>query len=293
MPEYLTLLQRHLGDFEHGVTAGPGDEAVMADRALAEGYDLIIAVGGDGTWSHVADRIVASGRQDVRFGILPAGTGNDFGKGFGVASGDPEDAVRACASGHELRVDMGELRIQREGTGPDSLEEPPRHFTLLVGFGIDVAIIESVRQARFIRGPLVYQAAAIRNLFTYRSQSMRYSDGVDFEGEDAHLLLAICNGPIVGGGFHIAPGASFTDGLLDVRAVRDAGPLGRAGALYRVERGRGDSSPLVRAAAVTEFTVRFDTPAPFQVDGELQPERILRADIRVLPGALRVATPDT
>ena len=77
MDELLELLRRDLPGIEHAATKEPGEESLLADKALADGYDLIVAVGGDGTWSNVADRIVASGSNDVVFGLLPAGTGHN------------------------------------------------------------------------------------------------------------------------------------------------------------------------------------------------------------------------
>ena len=105
---YRALLERHLPGFALGVTKGPGDEYDLADRAMDEGHDLIVAVGGDGTWSHVADRVVA--REGVALGVLPAGTGNDFARNLGLSFSNPEAAVRALAGGAERSVDIGVVR---------------------------------------------------------------------------------------------------------------------------------------------------------------------------------------
>ena len=84
--EYLELLKQHIGPFEPVFTARAGDETGILDTALARGVRQIVALGGDGTWGAAADRIIASGRRDVALGLLPVGTGNDFGKSIGVCT---------------------------------------------------------------------------------------------------------------------------------------------------------------------------------------------------------------
>ena len=70
----------------------------MAEEALRKGYDTIVAVGGDGTLSAVADRLLTFGRPEVVFGVLPGGTGNDFGRNLGIPGNDLEGAVRILAA---------------------------------------------------------------------------------------------------------------------------------------------------------------------------------------------------
>ena len=111
MDRYLSLLETHLPGFHHGITTLPGEESVLAEQALQDGFELIVAVGGDGTWGSVADRIIASGRDDVALGILAAGTGNDFGRNFGLSTRTPEDAVRTLAE--EFAPTASQRRILR------------------------------------------------------------------------------------------------------------------------------------------------------------------------------------
>jgi diacylglycerol kinase (ATP) len=90
-------------------TTRPGEERELAEAAAADGYDVVIAVGGDGTWSNVADRLVASERDDIALGILPSGTGNDFGRNFGYDPRNPAEAVRVIAEGHTRSIDVGRV----------------------------------------------------------------------------------------------------------------------------------------------------------------------------------------
>ncbi|MGH2570996.1 MAG: diacylglycerol kinase family protein, partial [bacterium] len=72
---YESLLRERIGEFDSAASERPGHEVELLDRALERGYRSILALGGDGTWSVAADRIVRSSRRDVALGLLPAGTG--------------------------------------------------------------------------------------------------------------------------------------------------------------------------------------------------------------------------
>ncbi len=67
---FLSLLEKHIPGFTHAGTSSAGEESVLAEQAIAEGFNLIVAVGGDGTWSNVADRIVDSDKDNVALGLL-------------------------------------------------------------------------------------------------------------------------------------------------------------------------------------------------------------------------------
>ena len=133
LDHYFDLLARALPAFDHAWTQAAGDEVKLVDKALAEGCDTIVAVGGDGTWSLVADRILQSGRRDVALGLLPTGTGNDFGKSLGVRHeprvGHPKSRdIRPVLVQHGMR----RPRHNRTGyvTAPSrkGLDAPIEHF---------------------------------------------------------------------------------------------------------------------------------------------------------------------
>lgn len=283
---FVSMLSAALGHVEHGVSQCPGDEARLADQALADGAGLIVAVGGDGTWSHVANRLVASGRKDVTFGILPAGTGNDFAKSLGVYHADPEGAVAAIAGGREVAVDVGRVTATLGDRNPDV-----RHFLLVSGFGLDTAVLDSVRKARFFRGKVVYQVAALQTIFTYGGIALEYSHD---SGQPHQLdcgMLSVCNGSSVGGSFLIAPSASIEDGQLDVCAIRNMGWLDRLRLFGLMSKGTHGDSEMVRLFRVKRIEVTLETPQPLQVDGELQDRPADRAVFEVVPGALRMMAP--
>lgn len=299
------------------MTERAGEEYVLADRAMDEGYDLIVAVGGDGTWSHVADR-VASRDADVAFGVLPAGTGNDFGRNLNLSFSDPEAAVRALAAGRERKVDIGVVRtpsaptaIGRQASGGvagDSSagasagsEAPrPRHFLNVIGIGFDVAVIDAAASARFLRGELLYKVTGLQQLFRFPGAHLRAGDsgnagardGVvgggagSFRRDGAHLMVTVSNGRWFGGGFPIAPDGRIDDGLLHGCFIGDATPLQRLRLFGLAEKGRHVGDPRVEMRTSARFRFEFEAPIRFEADGDVFRTEGNALELEVRPGAL-------
>ncbi len=287
---YEALLQERLPHVDFGVTSHPGNERDLADRAVEAGYDVIVAVGGDGTWSNVADRVVASGRGDVALGILPSGTGNDFGRNLGFRPTDADQAVRVLAEGHLRAVDVGRL-----DTPSASQHEPERfefrHFVNLVGFGFDIAVIDAASRARFLRGELLYKLTALQQLFRFPGIHLGVDDGSGTVRDGRHLMLTVSNGRYFGGGFPIAPEASLDDGRLHACMIADAPPLTRLRLFNLAEKGRHPASDRVTLLDRTRFRLTFDAPPRFEMDGDVRQAAEATLEVRLLPRALSVVAP--
>ena len=287
---FLGLLGKHLPGFEHVVTDQPGQEAELIDQAIESGFDFIIAVGGDGTWSNVADRILCSERPDLVFGILASGTGNDFGRNFGVSVERLEDGVLALAKGRVRPVDVG--RVVSPGVPDGGTPVAGRHFLNLVGFGFDVACIETAARARFLRGEALYKMAALRNLLFFPGVNIGLS-GPEVSVDGQHLMLTISNGPFFGGSFPIAPYAKLDDGLLDACVIGNTGPLTRMRLFGQAAKGNHVGSSSVTLKTGNSFTATFSRPPKYEVDGEVW--QALRAEVvvEVVPRALNIMVADT
>lgn len=290
MAAYRTLLDEFLPGATSAVTTRPGEEALLADHALADGFDLLVAAGGDGTWGNVADRVVASGRSDVVFGMLPSGTGNDFGRSLGFSPSDPREAVRALAGGQTRLVDVGRVATPSASEHtPDRAES--RHFLNLVGFGFDVAVIDAAAGARFLRGELLYKVTALQQLFRFPGLPVELEGSGGARREGRHLMLTVSNGRFFGGGFPIAPEARADDGLLHACCIGDAAPLTRLRLFNLAERGRHVEAPQVEVLSDQGFRLTFPTPPRFEMDGDVRQASGTKVEVRVVPGALRVVAP--
>jgi diacylglycerol kinase (ATP) len=283
-------LEESLERVEFATTSRPGAEQELADRATGEGYDVVVAVGGDGTWSNVADRLLASGRDDVALGILPSGTGNDFGRNLGYDPGDPVEAVRILAEGQSRRVDVGRLETPSASDhAPESWEA--RHFLNVLGFGFDVAVIDAAAGARFLRGELLYKVTALQQLSRFPGFEchIRSAGGEDRAGR--HLMLTVSNGRYFGGGFPIAPEARVADGRLHACRIEDASPFARLRLFNMAERGRHVRSERVEIIDDAGFRLEFERPPRFEMDGDVRRSATAALEVRVLPSALRVVAP--
>jgi diacylglycerol kinase (ATP) len=262
-----------VGIMDIRLTRGPGDERVRAAEAAAEGVETIIALGGDGTWGNVARGILESGR-DARLVTIAAGTGNDFPHALGLPAHDPVAMARIAASANSVRVDVGWANDIA--------------FLNVAGFGLETEVVRKVQDIPGLRGPLVYIAAALPLLRTYRGlrASIQVGDGTP-EPMQQWAALIVSNGPRFGGGFRVAPGATVTDGKVDLISVRDATPLRRLQLFVRARLGAHLSQPEVARSAVSDVTLHFDEPALLDADGELHnmPPAVR---VRVQPGAIRV-----
>ncbi len=287
---YRRLLHEHLPDATLVVTTRPGEERDLAEHALADGFDLIVAVGGDGTWSNVADRVVASGRDDVAFGVLPSGTGNDFGRNLGFDPAGGAEAVRVLAEGHTRRVDVGRLDTPSASEHAPAQHEP-RHFLNLVGFGFDIAVLDAAAGARFLRGELLYKLTALQQLFRFPGFHFALSSDGSERRDGRHLMLTISNGRYFGGGFPIAPDARIDDGKLHACRIMDAPPLTRLRLFNLAEKGRHVRSERVEILDETSFRIDFPAPPRFEMDGEVRQAAAAELAVRVLPAALRVVAP--
>jgi diacylglycerol kinase (ATP) len=291
MARFRTLLEEVVPGVEVVVSRHPGHEYELADRALDEGVELLIAAGGDGTWSHVADRIVASGRSDVVMGLLPSGTGNDFGRNIGLAYRDQEDAVRRLGGSRILEVDVGRVCTPSrpvETGKTDSSEERPRHFLNVVGVGFDVAVVDAAAGARFLRGEPLYKITALQQLFRFDGLPLAIGPDGSAGDPSRHLMVTVTNGEYFGGGFPIAPGAGVEDGQLHACVIADAKPLRRMSLFNLAGKGRHAGEAEVRLVQAPRFHLRFTSPPRFEVDGDLFTAGGRELELEVLPGALKI-----
>ena len=259
------------------LTRGPGDERRLAAEAAAAGIDTVVALGGDGTWGNVARGIVDSGR-DARLVPMAAGTGNDFGHALSLPTGDFPAMARIAAGAAFARVDLGWANDIA--------------FLNVAGVGLEAEVLQAAGRIRRVSGPLVYIAAALPLLRTFRPLRVTITcDGEASGTAESFLAIVTSNGPRFGGGFRIAPGASATDGFLDLVTVRDAPLLRRLQLFLRARLGTHLGAAEVRRRRVRQVRLAFDGPPLLDADGELHRMSSDVIALRADPGRLRVGVP--
>ena len=276
-PQIASDLRSQFGAFRVVFTKHRGDASALAGEAARKGEKFIIACGGDGTISEVANGILASGK-DVELGVLPSGTGGDFRRTLEIPS-QSRAAARVLRNGRTVRIDVGRVSyVDHNGA------EAMRYFVGVASCGMSTKVIERVKSEKISFAASLLQTAM-------RNEPTRLVVQLDDEHE-RHLFvsnLCIANARYFGGGMKIAPDAKLTDGKFDVVGVGDLSALKIFTSAPRVYLGSHLSMPEVSHALARKVIVRpADRAAEvaLEVDGEL-PGR-LPATFQIIPAALRL-----
>ena len=241
-------------------TTAPGDARRFAQAAVATGYDVIAAAGGDGTVNEVLNGIGEDpeGFRRVRLGVLPLGTVNVFARELKIPL-RLEHAWKVLKRGRERKIDLGRAEFAEDG------KPQVRYFMQLGGAGLDARAVELVSwKLKKSAGPLAYVVAGFQALAEKQPRIAISADGKKLEGE----LALIGSGKFYGGPFHIFPDANLSSGRLDVCVfpkVNVSALLGFApGFLVR----RRLSEHRVSRLSAEKFEATSDISAAFQLDGE-------------------------
>jgi len=262
-------------------TTAPGAARKLAAEAIDEGFETIIAAGGDGTLNEVLNGLgdVPDGFARVRLGIMPLGTVNVFARELGFPT-QPDDAWFVLERAQESRIDLGCIEHQSEGVVRRD------YFVQLAGAGLDARAIELVSWPLKKRvGPLAYFYAGLRALF---AKPPEITVAVGSQITRGQLVL-IGNGRLYGGPFQLFPGADLRDGLLDVCVFPRANwwTLLRCGPPLLAWK-RLPETAVVRLR-LESFELSACSLTPFEIDGELAGR--LPVKVYVKRSCLRILMP--
>src|SRR5438034_7673420 len=200
----------HLNRLSHQCTLKPttavGSGQTLAAEAVREGFETVVAAGGDGTLNEVLNGICAEpdGFERTRLGVLPLGTVNVFARELGLPGG-LEAAWEVIRHGSETRIDLPSVTV--DGS------QQRYYFAQLAGAGLDARAIELVKwQVKKAIGPLAYVLAGLHAVLGTPSKITATGGGESVTGE----LVLIGNGRLYGGQFTLFPQADLRDGLLEV-----------------------------------------------------------------------------
>jgi len=282
LPEVKRLLQIGGLDLSIFRTEGSGDATLLARRALGEGCERVIVLGGDGTISEAINGLaVPDGRQAGRqaglkaaLGVVSAGTGEVFAAEMGLPT-DPVEACRVIVEGKVRKIDLG----RADG----------RHFVLMAGIGFDAQVVKEVKpEVKRMLKDLAYVLTGIKTLLTYKPTLMRIvlDDGKAIEG----YFAVVGNARYYAGRyFSVATQASIDDGWLDVCVFKkgDIASFVRylTGVLLRRHLDYSD----VQYFRTKALSVESLYPVLVQADGELIGQTPMR--FSVIPRALSVIVP--
>jgi diacylglycerol kinase (ATP) len=251
---------------EYRTTCAEDVGRISAD-VIASGADAVALIGGDGT-IHLGAQVLA--KSGMPFGVIPAGTGNDFARGIGVPLNDPGKAADLIVAGNTRTVDLAVAKDE--------------YITTVVAGGFDSLVNKRANAMSWPKGNSRYTVATLAELRTFKP--LEYVVTVDDEViETKAMLVAVGTGPTYGGGLQICAGAEIDDGLLDITIIPPISRLTLLQMFPKLAKGTHVSDPRLRM--LRGRTVRLESPGiTAYADGE--PLGPLPVDITIAPGALTV-----
>ncbi len=294
-PKIASELASRFGPFTPKFTTQSGEGIELAANAARKGTKLIIACGGDGTISEVANGIL-SVDSDSELGILPSGTGGDFRKTIGIPN-RPSDAAQILHDGQTRLIDVGKVTFTRADG-----EQESRYFLGVASFGMSADVIARVKAGgpdwlpakgpKWLTGRVAFGAAMLQT--AAKTSATRVVVQLD-DDSALHLTVAnlcIANARYFGGGMKIAPKAKLSDGKFDVVSIGDLGAARILANAPRLYLGAHLSMSEVGHALATRVTARSansDQLVEIEVDGEISGQ--LPATFQIIPRALRIRCP--
>ena len=227
-------------EYEIYETKAPKEATEIASRFKNEENTVVYSVGGDGTLNEVVNGI-AEGK--CKLGIIPTGSGNDFYRSLKEAQTE------------NVRLDLGKVN--------------GRYFINIASVGMDA---ETCNNANKIKSKIKlhssYYLALIHTFLTFKSKSLKLKIDKNVYAGD-YIIAAICNGKYYGGGFKIAPVASFDDNQFDIYLVSKAGKLKLIKILLALLKSEHEKYNEVRKYTGKNITITSENNLIVNIDGEI------------------------
>ncbi len=264
-------------------TGAKGDGIRLARQSAEDGYDVAVAVGGDGTINEVVNGLAGS---ETALGVIPAGTANVYAADVGIPTWSPlrPHAVRMAAeiihAGHRRRLDLGRVQFA---------DGRRRHFFMWCGVGLDAAVSREVRSEDTRRLGLI--AWGIASVMV----------AVNFMGHRGHVTVdrvrtrrrvlwtVVSNGQLYGRLWRIAPQAKMDDGLLDMAVFEGHGILSTVHHIFGLTMGHHVRDPQVHLYRGSRMVIKTRQPLPVHVDAE--PVGTTPVQIDAVPHAITAILP--
>ncbi|MCX6235468.1 MAG: diacylglycerol kinase family lipid kinase [Bacteroidetes bacterium] len=237
----------------------------LAKKYIEKGFKHIIVVGGDGTFNEVVNGVFLQQKYpplDITLGLIPVGTGNDWGRMFNIPS-KYEEAIHVIVEGNTFIQDVARV------TYYNSDSHRSRYFVNVSGMGYDAIVAEKTNRQKDEGkgGPLSYLLNIFTSLFSYKHQDYEITvDGKPVKGEVFSMNVGICK--YNGGGMIQLPFAVPDDGLLDLTVINNIGKFKVIRSVRKLYDGSLVNMPQVNTYQGKTITVKSSTPLYLEADGE-------------------------
>jgi YegS/Rv2252/BmrU family lipid kinase len=280
VPALHEQLTRHGLDYDLTCTTAPGDAAVLAGQALAEAFETIVAVGGDGTAHEVVNGMLtySRGSEVGTMTAIPVGSGSDFAHMLGM----PAQLDQACQRIARRRTRWVDVGVVTDSQGHST------YFDNTVGIGFDGVVTLEAIGVKHLRGMALYLPVVLKTVFVTMKPPRVVTEFGDQRLEQTALMITVCIGQREGGGFIIAPDARNDDGLFDVCIVANVPKLQMLALIPHFMKGTHVGKESVAMFRTDQLSVASQDDLIAHMDGEMlcTEERFL--EFEILPRRLQV-----
>lgn len=249
LPEIEQEFRRRNMAYEFHFTTKPM-HAVELARELAGQFDVVVAVGGDGTINEIINGLPEFSKP---FGFIPIGTGNDFARSCCVPHDSISEAIDILQKHDVKKIDVGVINGRR--------------FVNVVGLGFEGQASATGLKLAFIKGPVKYLLAIAWTLIFYKRIPMKIVTD-DQTIEDDIYLVSIGNGWNVGGGLQLTPKARLEDNVFDICIIRNISRWRVSTNFNRLTNGTIDSLEEVEIIQSKTIDIQSPKQLPLHLDGE-------------------------
>lgn len=278
-----TSLTRPDWELDEAFTTAPGDATLITRDAIHAGYDVVLAVGGDGTVNEVINGFFDGESlidQNVHLGVVPAGSGGDFVRSF--------DQFEVCSRLERPNrysvaypIDVGKV-VYTGGDGRQYI----RYFLNVSDIGIGAETVKRVETGyKRLGGRLGFFSGTVVTMVVYRNTELEISID-DYQTKGRYASIVIANGRYFGGGMEVAPLARLSTGVFSVLSIGDLSRLDLIGNFLKVYKGTHLSHPGIDSREAKSVRVRSEKAIALEADGEHTD--ILEATFAILPNAIEL-----
>jgi diacylglycerol kinase (ATP) len=283
-PRIESLARDRLGPFEAHLTTGQGDAIGLTRKALLEGAEQIVCVGGDGTLNEVVNGFMGEDgpiRPGTVLAYVPRGTGCDFIRTVPIPK-DLDRAIDLIMESHARPIDLGQLRY-KDYRGKPAL----RFFHNITSFGLGGEVDERVnRTTKVFGGFISFIWATLISILIYDRKQIRLKMDDGREQRVSSWNVVVANGQYQGGGMQVAPDAHVDDGMFQVTVIGDLSLPQVFWHLPKLYNGKILEVDKVSAFEAKKVEADSDQRVLLDVDGE--PLGALPVVIEIVPGVLPI-----
>jgi YegS/Rv2252/BmrU family lipid kinase len=283
--EISSLLKDHNINYHAIFTEHPGHAINIACSHIEQGFRYIIVVGGDGTMNEVVNGVFCQGAcptTDITLGMITVGTGNDWGRMFGIPSAYLE-AIQTLKRNNTFIQDAGRVNYLNDRS------KEKRYFVNIAGLGFDAEVVRKSNRLkeRGKGGPLMYLVNIFTSLMNYKHVNALISvDGLAVENQVFSMNVGICK--YSGGGMIQVPNAIPDDGLFDMTVINSMRKMKVIRSLRRLYNGTINEHPKVDSYTGKSIRIESSDTIHLETDGETLGHTPI--EFEIIPKSIKVVS---